>query len=51
MIRRAKILELMKMIDLSIFGSNMFLTLKIYGFENVTLIKKFHIYMIEGMNV
>jgi hypothetical protein len=38
MIRGAKRLELMKIIyttDLSTFGSNMFLTLKIMDFENV----------------
>jgi hypothetical protein len=36
--------------DLSTFGSNMFLTLKIMDFENVALTKVVHIYMIEGMN-
>jgi hypothetical protein len=35
---------------LSIFGSNVFLTLKILDFENVTLTKVIHIYVIEGMN-
>jgi hypothetical protein len=35
---------------LSTFGSNMFLTLKIMGFENVALIKVVHIYVIKGMN-
>jgi hypothetical protein len=52
MIRRAKGLELINFIfttDLSTFGSNMFLTLKIMDFENVALIKVIHIYVIEGM--
>jgi hypothetical protein len=46
MIRRAKGLELMKIIlkiDLSAFDSNVFLTLKIMDFENVTLTKVVHI--------
>jgi hypothetical protein len=54
MIRREKGLELMKinfLIDLSTFGSNVFLTLKIMNFENVTLTKVVHIYVIIGMNV
>jgi hypothetical protein len=53
MIRRAKKLEQMKMnfiANLSTFGSNMFLTLKIMDFENATLTKVVHIYVIEGMN-
>jgi len=53
MIRRAKGLELMKIIFmtlLSTFGSEIFLTLKIMDFENVILINKIHIYVIEGMN-
>jgi hypothetical protein len=53
MIRRAKGLDLMKIVfitDLSTFGSNMFLTLKIMDFENVILTKRVHIYVIEGMN-
>jgi hypothetical protein len=51
-IRRAKGIELMKMIfiiDLSTFGSNMFLTLKGINFENVALTKITHIYVIEDM--
>jgi hypothetical protein len=36
--------------NLNTFRSNMLLTLKIMGFENVTLTKVFHIYVIEGMN-
>jgi hypothetical protein len=36
--------------DLSTFGSNVFLTLKIMNFENVALTKFVHIYVIEGMN-
>ncbi len=53
MIRRAKGLELMKkkiITDFSIFGSNVFLTLKIMDFDNVALTKVIHIYLIEGMN-
>jgi len=50
MIRKAKGLELMKIIDLNIFGSNVLLTLKIMDFENVILRKIVQIYMIEGMN-
>jgi hypothetical protein len=53
MIRRAKALELMKIVFmtlLSTFGSEMFLTLKIMDFENVPLTKVFHTYVIEGMN-
>jgi hypothetical protein len=45
MIRRAKGLELMKMIfitHLSTFDSKVFLTLKIMDFENVVLIKVVH---------
>jgi hypothetical protein len=45
MIRRAKGFELMKIvfiIDLNTFGSKMFLTLKIMGFENVPLTKVVH---------
>jgi hypothetical protein len=44
MIKRAKGFELMKSIfitNLNTFGSNMFLTLKMMDFENVTLIKKY----------
>jgi hypothetical protein len=51
-IRRAKRLELMIFFitNFSTFGSNMFLTLKNMDFENVTLTKVVHIYVIEGMN-
>jgi len=42
--------EFLKIIDLSTFGSNMFLTLKIIDFENVALIKIVHIYVMEAMN-
>jgi hypothetical protein len=42
--------ELFFIIDLSTFGSNMFLTLKIMDFENVALIKIVHIYVMEAMN-
>jgi hypothetical protein len=54
MIRRAKRVELMKIVfinNLSTFGSNVLLTLKIMDFKNVALINIFHIYVIEGMNV
>ncbi len=53
MIRRVKGLELMKIvsiIDLSIFGSKVFLNLKIKDFENVPLTKVVYVYVIEGMN-
>jgi hypothetical protein len=53
MIRRAKGLELMKkkiIINLSTFGSNVLLTLKIMDFENVALTKVIHIYVIKDMN-
>jgi hypothetical protein len=36
--------------NLSTFGSNVFLTLKIMNFENVALTKVVHIYVIRGMN-
>jgi hypothetical protein len=53
MIRRAKVIELMKIVFityLSTFGSKVFLTLKIMDFEKVILTKIIHIYVIEGMN-
>jgi hypothetical protein len=53
MIRKAKGFELMKNVfitHLSTFGSKMFLTLKLWIFENVPIIKVIHIYGIEGMN-
>jgi hypothetical protein len=53
MVRREKRFELMKnvlIIDLSTFGLNMFLTLKIIDFENVALTKVVHIYVIKGVN-
>jgi hypothetical protein len=46
-------LELMKIIlipHLNIFGSKVFLTLKIMDFENVGLTKIIHMYVIKGMN-
>jgi hypothetical protein len=52
MIRKAKGLELIKIIfitNLSTFGSKVFLTLKIMDFENVSLTKVIHVYMIEGI--
>jgi len=48
MIRKAKILELMKIIfitHLNTFGSKVFLTLKIMDFESVALTKVVHIYI------
>jgi len=36
--------------NLSTFGSNVFLTLKIMDFENLALTKVIHIYVIKGMN-
>jgi len=53
MFRKEKGLELMKIIfitNLSTFGSNMLLTVKIMDIENVVLTKVVHIYVIEGMN-
>jgi hypothetical protein len=53
MIRRAKGLELMKIIFIShllTFDSKVFLMLKIMDFENVNLIKVVPIYMIKSMN-
>jgi hypothetical protein len=50
MIIRAKGLELMKIVhttNLSIFGSNLLLTLKIMDFENVASTKVVHIYDIK----
>jgi hypothetical protein len=52
-IRRAKGLELMKVVfitQLNTFGSNVLLNLKFMDFENVTLTKVVHIYVIKGMN-
>ncbi len=54
MFRKEKGFELIKIvfiIDLSTFGLNMFLTLKIMDFENVALTKVVHVYVIEDMNV
>jgi hypothetical protein len=53
MIRKTKRLEPMKfvlIIDLSTFGSNVLLTLKIMDFENVALTKFIYIYVIKDMN-
>jgi len=53
MIKRANKLELMKIvfiIDLNTFGSKVLLTLKIMDFENASLIKVVHVYVIECMN-
>jgi hypothetical protein len=53
MIRKTKEFELMNsflITHLSIFGSKLFLTLKIMDFENVTLVKVVDIYVIKGMN-
>jgi len=50
---RTKGLELIKIVfitHLNTFGSKVFLTLKIMNFENVTLTKVVHIYVIEDMN-
>jgi len=51
MFRKAKRLELMKIVfitNLSTFGSNVFLTLKIMDFENATVTKVVHIYVIRA---
>jgi hypothetical protein len=53
MIKRAKGFKLMKIIfitDFSIFGSKVFLTLKIMEFKNVPSTKVIHVYVIEGVN-
>ncbi len=53
MIIRANRLELMKIVyiaNFNTFGSNMFLTVKIMDFENVTSTKVVHIYVKEAMN-
>jgi hypothetical protein len=51
MIRKEKRLDEKKIIiDLSTFGSKIFMTLKIMDFENVPLIKVVHVYVIKGMN-
>ncbi len=52
-IRWAKEFEMTKIIyiiDLSTFGSKMFLTLKIMDFENVPLTKVVDVYVIESIN-
>jgi hypothetical protein len=53
MIQRAKKIELMNyffVTHLNTCGSKMVLTLKIMDFENMTLRKIIHIYVIEDMN-
>jgi hypothetical protein len=53
MIRKAKGIKIMTIVfmtDLNTFGSKVFLTLKIMDFENVSLTKLVHVYVIEGMN-
>ncbi len=53
MIRRAKGFKLMKIIfitDFNIFGSKVFLTLKIKDFENMLLTQVVYVCMIENMN-
>jgi hypothetical protein len=53
MIRKEKQLKLMNFFfitHLRTFSLKVFLTLKIMDFENVTLIKVVHIYVMEGMN-
>ncbi len=37
--------------NLSMFSSNVFLTLKIMDFKNVLLIKGVHVYVIDGIYV
>jgi hypothetical protein len=44
------LLKIIFIANLSTFGSNMFLTLKIMDFEYVALIKVVHIYVMEAMN-
>jgi hypothetical protein len=43
-------MKIILIINLSTFGSKMFLTLKIMDFENVPLTKVIHVYVIEDMN-
>jgi len=53
MIRKAKRPEMMKIVfltNLITFGSKVLLTLKIMDFENVSLTKVVHVYVIKGMN-
>jgi len=53
MFRRAKGLEPMNyffITHLNTFDSKVFLTFKIMDFENVTLTKLVHTYVIKGMN-
>ncbi len=53
MIRKAKGLKIMTIVfmtDLNTFGSKVFLTLKIMDFQNVSLTKFVHVYVIERMN-
>jgi hypothetical protein len=53
MIRKAKGLKLMKILfitNLNIFGSKVLLTLKIMDFENMPLTKVVHVYAIKAMN-
>jgi hypothetical protein len=52
-IGRAKEFKLMRIFfitNLNTFGSNMLLALKSVDFENVTLTKIVHIYVIEGLD-
>jgi hypothetical protein len=44
------IYEKKNIIDLSTFASKVFFTLKIMNFEDVTLTKVVHVYVIESMN-
>jgi hypothetical protein len=53
MIRMKKTFKLMKIVfipNLNTLGSNVVLTFKIMDFENVTLTKVVHIYVIKGLN-
>jgi hypothetical protein len=43
-------MKLVSITHLRTFGPKVLLTLKIMNFENVTLTKVVHIYVIEGMN-
>jgi hypothetical protein len=43
-------MEIVFLNDLNTFGSKVFLTSKIMNFENVSLTKVVHVYVIEGMN-
>ncbi len=48
--KRTWLMKIVYITNLSTFGSNVLLTLKIMNFENVALTKVIQIYVVEGMN-